>query len=48
MSHDLRLMLDAIGYVTRYGIEWRALPVHFLYLESGLPSDQVRYGLTGS
>jgi transposase len=29
MSHDLRAMLDAIGYVTRYGIEWRALPVDF-------------------
>jgi transposase len=27
MKHDLRAMLDAIGYVTRYGIEWRALPV---------------------
>ncbi|MFD1545984.1 transposase [Nonomuraea guangzhouensis] len=29
MVHDLRAMLDAIGYVTRYGIEWRALPVDF-------------------
>jgi hypothetical protein len=29
MSHDLRAMLDAIGYVTRYGVEWRALPVDF-------------------
>jgi transposase len=29
MSHDLRAMLDAIGYVTRYGMEWRALPVDF-------------------
>jgi transposase len=29
MRHDLRAMLDAIGYVTRYGIEWRALPVDF-------------------
>jgi transposase len=29
MSHDLRTMLDAIGYVTRYGIEWRALPADF-------------------
>jgi transposase len=29
MSHDLRAMLDTIGYVTRYGIEWRALPVDF-------------------
>ncbi|HET8680796.1 MAG TPA: IS5 family transposase [Micromonosporaceae bacterium] len=29
MKHDLRAMLDAIGYVTRYGVEWRALPVDF-------------------
>ena len=29
MSHDLRAMLDAIGYVTRYRIEWRALPADF-------------------
>src|SRR4051794_21765741 len=29
MRHDLRAVLDAIGYVTRYGIEWRALPVDF-------------------
>lgn len=29
MVHDLRAMLDAIGYVTRYGIEWRALPADF-------------------
>jgi transposase len=29
MVHDLRAMLDAIGYVTRNGIEWRALPVDF-------------------
>lgn len=29
MSHDLRAMLDAIGYLTRYGIEWRALPADF-------------------
>lgn len=29
MLHDLRAMLDAVGYVTRYGIEWRALPVDF-------------------
>src|SRR5664279_3641761 len=27
--HDLRAMLDAVGYVTRYGIEWRALPADF-------------------
>jgi len=29
MDHDLRAMVDAVGYVTRYGIEWRALPVDF-------------------
>src|SRR5258708_1077970 len=29
MGQDLRAMRDAIGYVTRYGIEWRALPVDF-------------------
>ncbi|MGW3353378.1 transposase [Nonomuraea rubra] len=29
MVHDLHTMVDAIGYVTRYGIEWRALPVDF-------------------
>jgi transposase len=29
MVHDLRATLDAIGYVARYGIEWRALPVDF-------------------
>jgi transposase len=29
MEHDLRAVLDAIGYVTRYGIGWRALPVDF-------------------
>ena len=27
MVHDLRAVLDAIGYVVRNGIEWRALPV---------------------
>ena len=27
--HDLRAMLDAIAYVTRNGIEWRALLVDF-------------------
>jgi Putative transposase of IS4/5 family (DUF4096) len=30
MDHDLRAVLDAVRYVTRYGIEWRALPVDFL------------------
>lgn len=29
MVHDLRATLDAITYVTRYGIEWRALPIDF-------------------
>jgi transposase len=29
MGHDLRAMLDAIGYMTRYGVEWRALPADF-------------------
>jgi len=29
MKHELRAVLDAIGYLTRYGIEWRALPVDF-------------------
>lgn len=29
MVHDLRALVDAVGYVTRYGIEWRALPGDF-------------------
>jgi transposase len=29
MVHDLRAMCDAIGYVARNGIEWRALPADF-------------------
>ncbi|WP_455432715.1 transposase [Streptosporangium soli] len=29
MVHDLRAVLDAINYVTRCGIERRALPVDF-------------------
>ncbi len=29
MVHDLHAMLDAVGYVTRYGIEWRVLPADF-------------------
>jgi transposase len=29
MVHDLRAMVDAVAYVTRNGIEWRALPVDF-------------------
>jgi hypothetical protein len=29
MSHDPRAMGDAIRYVTKYGVKWRALPVDF-------------------
>ena len=29
MVHDLRAMVDAIGYVVRNGIEWRAMPADF-------------------
>ncbi|GAA4256469.1 IS5 family transposase [Dactylosporangium darangshiense] len=29
MVHDLRAVLDAVGYVVRNGIEWRALPMDF-------------------
>jgi transposase len=29
MVHDLRAMVDAISYVVRNGVEWRALPVDF-------------------
>jgi transposase len=29
MVHEVRAMLDAVRYVTKYGIEWRALPVDF-------------------
>jgi transposase len=29
MGHDLRAMCDAVGYVVRNGIEWRAVPVDF-------------------
>jgi len=29
MEHELRAMVDAVRYVTKYGIEWRALPVDF-------------------
>ena len=29
MRHDLRAMCDAVGYVVKNGIEWRALPVDF-------------------
>jgi transposase len=29
MDHPLRAMVDAVRYVVRNGIEWRALPVDF-------------------
>ena len=29
MAHDLRAMVDAVAYVARNGVEWRALPVDF-------------------
>src|SRR5258708_35857712 len=29
MAHDLRAMVDAVAYVTRNGIEWRAVPADF-------------------
>src|ERR1019366_9552116 len=29
MVHDLRAMLDAVFYVARNGVEWRALPADF-------------------
>ena len=29
MSHRLRVVVDAIRYLVRYGVEWRALPVDF-------------------
>lgn len=29
MDHDLRAMCDAVAYVVRNGIEWRAMPVDF-------------------
>ena len=29
MVHDLRAMCDAIAYVVKIGVEWRALPVDF-------------------
>jgi transposase len=29
MAHDLRAMVDAVAYVVRNGIEWRALPCDF-------------------
>ncbi|MBA3488423.1 MAG: IS5 family transposase [Longispora sp.] len=29
MVHNLRAMVDAVGYVVRNGVEWRAIPVDF-------------------
>jgi transposase len=29
MEHELRAMVDAVRYVTKYGIEWRAIPIDF-------------------
>ena len=29
MTHDLRAMCDAVAYVVKNGIEWRALPADF-------------------
>lgn len=29
MAHDLRAMVDAVAYVARNGIEWRAMPADF-------------------
>ena len=29
MTHDLRAMCDAVSYVVKNGIEWRALPIDF-------------------
>jgi transposase len=53
MVHDLRAMCDAVAYVVRNGIEWRALPVDFPPWEAayafyerwnnrGLPHELVR------
>jgi transposase len=29
MVHELRAMVDGVRYVTKYGVEWRALPADF-------------------
>jgi transposase len=53
MTHDLRAMCDAVAYVVRNGIEWRALPVDFPPWEAvyafwerwnsrGLPQELIR------
>ncbi len=53
MVHDLRAMCDAVAYVVKNGIEWRALPVDFPPWEAvyafwerwknrGLPQELIR------
>ena len=53
MAHDLRAMCDAVAYVVKNGIEWRALPVDFPPWEAvyafwkrwnnrGLPQELIR------
>ncbi len=53
MVHDLRAMCDAVSYVVKNGVEWRALPADFPPWESayafferwngrGLPAELVR------
>jgi transposase len=53
MTHDLRTMCDAVAYVVKNGIEWRALPVDFPPWEAayafyerwngrGLPQELIR------
>ena len=53
MVHDLRAMCDAVSYVVKNGVEWRALPVVFPPWEAvyafferrngrGLPAELVR------
>jgi hypothetical protein len=50
MVHDLRAVCDAIAYVARNGIEWRALPADFLSVtwNQGPGSGSLRYGLAGN
>jgi len=56
MVHDLRAVCDAVAYVVRNGIEWRALPVDFppeaavyafwdRWSARGLPHDQEAHPL---
>ena len=44
MAHRLRVVVDAIRYLVRYGVEWRALPADFppwqavyAFFDGGLP-----------